>query len=261
MQFKTSFIDLYEELSVLQEIVEVPAQSMIKSDFERAKAFVDDYINNSGGSFIRPVSNKSTNTKKALINIAFSAPHLARYYEQNAGDSEKISNLEALLNILGYKLKGDRKSLQYLYHAIVQEHYLVTEVAPNKLKRNPEATHAKASDMERAYWYLFSDNSDVGIKTNAPDFKLEGTEYTIDAKIYGSEASMQSKLSTEAAHEANFVIVYLIGDRTWRFLYTADGKWNDWLTTNGAELYKEPDINMLANKVYSLGELYFRYAI
>ena len=73
---------------------------------------------------------------------------------------------------------------------------------------------------------------------------------------------MQNKLNSEVAHNANFVIVYIMGGGgAWKFLYKNNDDWHDWKATNGAKLITDPAVDTLAQKVDQLKPLQFKYKI
>ena len=190
-----NFLEAFEELSKLYETpTAAQVQSCAKTNFDKAKAFIEDYLDNRRGSCRWINTEGGIKTPQDLHNYAFPVHHLARYYSQNSGNPEKIDGLMALLNILGYKVKDDYKSLQYLYHAVVQEEHLLRNLQSVGLTRNPEATKIHG-DEASAYWYLFSDYSDIGTKTAAPDFKFKD-DYTISVpkKKTTQELSAREKL-------------------------------------------------------------------
>jgi hypothetical protein len=102
--------------------------------------------------------------------------------------------------------------VQYLHNACYQEAKILESAAKYKipLHRNPQATGLDGSN-----WYLFA-QKDKRI-TNKADFIYtydKNIHIGVDAKIY-LNYSTEAEASDPAAHDAIFLIEYILSDARW----------------------------------------------
>jgi hypothetical protein len=159
-------------------------------------------------------------TVQDFQQLACYIPDLYEYYLSHHSDLKCMGNFQAFLSLFGCKLHGEKKSLQYLYNAGLQEDLI--EAAG--LVRNPEATRVySAPSKTMGYHYLVAKNSNIGAITDKSDFIFKD-DYKVDAKIYGSVSSMWKYLkgSTGSTHDAQFLIVYIKAQNIWGLLYYSE---------------------------------------
>lgn len=183
----------------------------------RAKEFIKYFTKISKNNFIIP---SNLNSEDAIKKCAFHVVDLVSAYTQ--GDSHIKNCMISLLDILGAKIGHNNpvnrskidnwKSVQYLHNACYQEAKIL-EIA-NKLKvplkRNPVATGLNGNN-----WYLFA-QKDSRVTSNADFIYVynDTTSIGVDAKIYLS-ADTESEASDLAAHDAVFLIEYILDDDRW----------------------------------------------
>lgn len=219
-----NFLTTYENLSILNEDSNEDSLTLLN----KAINCIEDFRNYiSSKAQFETIQNLKIplelKSQEDILKLAFSVPALVDYLKNKAStDQTAYKNLQALLSIFGRTISDDYKSLQYLYNAMVQEHYLLQNF--NKyLERNPKATKADYINGNLEYYFMVSKDR----QTTASDFYIKNDpEVKVEAKI----CSSLSKVSD--TKDATYVIVYLVSQNTktsdstfWKFLYKKDNNW------------------------------------
>jgi hypothetical protein len=196
------------------------AVSSFSSRFERAKEFIEHFAAMSKNGFYKP---SEIRTEEDIKKCAFHVVDLVNVYTH--GDLHIKNCMKDLLDILGSKIGHNNpknrtyiknhKSVQYLYNACQQEATIIKEADGFiPLYRNQDAT-----GLDGNSWYLFA-QGDRHI-TDKADFIYKYTtedsinvEVKVDAKIY-FDTNSEDQFSDKAAHDAVFLIEYLIAPNKW----------------------------------------------
>lgn len=205
-----------------------PIQS--ESRFEQAVKFIDFFLQAGKRAEVPP----NIKSEEDIKNCAFNVEDLVSVY--STSDSTIKHYMRSLLAILGSKVGQDNptkakhianwKSVQYLHNACKQEDKILEEaknivltfrsgrqVTGIPLTRNPAATGLKDGRKD-ANWYLFSQSNEA--VTVHADF-IFNDNIKVDAKIYYNAKSEATNSEGPSAHDAAFLIEYLIDENPhWR---------------------------------------------
>ena len=261
---KTPFMKLYEELSVLNS--ELMIESISKCANNATKQLYNFVISfwrayPKAFAFNPELENcKEFDEDTIIKNTAFHINTLGQYY-LNASNKDEISSC---LQQYGISINEGPRSLQYLYNADIQEHFLILKLADIGLTRNEFATRLYTNflpkdvtvDNDEEYRYLIAPGSKIGRKAGVADFSIDN-EFFLDAKIGVSLENV-----TKDAHNADFIIWYNKNTPSWHLCYKKNtDEWDIW-QKGKSEYYTKPKykkcllaINTLADKVNQLGEL------